>query len=154
MCRHQVDKGYTMLDCDMSTWMNWELHFLEFHFLYELELAKRGTCAKGLKGWSQHFLRVIVVRCGDEQIQRCLAGPSCLFPLAFKHVFPIFKNLSLNLMDPSTLPCLLSCWLCPFSPFSSILCYWPITSFPLKLLSLFFSLYSFFPWISITIICW
>lgn len=140
-------QGGTVLDCDMSTWINWELHFLEFHFLYdsELDLTKRGTCAMfPRRKWSsdQYSLRLIVFRCSDGQIQRCLVGPSCSFQLAFKHVFPIFKNLYFDLMSPPALPSLLYSWLYPFSPFASIICYWSVTSFCLKLLSLF-SLYPF-----------
>ena len=120
-------QGGTVLDCDMSTWINWELYFLEFHFLYdsELDLAKRGTCAMfPRRKWSsdRYSLRLIVFRCSDGQIQRCLVGPSCSFQLAFKHVFPIFKNLYFDLMSTPSLPSLLYSWLYPFSPFASIIC--------------------------------
>lgn len=144
MCGYQVDG--TVLESDMSTWPNWEPYFLEFHFLYDSELAKRRTCARFQRQkWSrdQYSLRVIGVRCGDGHIQRCLVGPPCSCSLAFKHVFAIFSNLSVDLMSPSTLTPLY-CWLYPFLPFSSILCHWSGRSFSLKL-SLFFSLYSFWP---------
>lgn len=81
-------------------------------------MAKRGTCA-GLerqKYSSDHSsLRVAMVSCGDGQIQRCLVSPSYPFPLIFKHVFPIFKNLKLDLMSPPHTT-LFSFMLCPFLP--------------------------------------
>lgn len=84
----------------------------------------------GLK--DRFSLGVIVVWCGEGCIQRWLACPFCLFPLAFKYVFPISKSLSLELMSPSVLPSLLSCWLCLFLPFSLILCYWLLSHPPPK----------------------
>lgn len=127
-----------------------EPHFQEFHFCFffysELELAKRGTCAGfERQKYSSDYssMRVAMVRCGDGQIQRCLVGPSDPFPLTFKHLFPIFKNLTLDLMSPPILPSFILCCVLFYLLLSPLLLAF-VTPFPLKLLSLFFSQCSFF----------
>ena len=79
----------------LSTWLIWELCFLESPSLYcfNLELAQKGLCMRlgGSKAWSGSQ---ISIRHGNAQGQRCPETQLVLFPLWIRLASPHARNVS------------------------------------------------------------